>query len=788
MKINKKDSFIYCVFAVFALLLFYPFLDGKFVFGFKDLSRYFYPLRHFMVEQAKSGIVPLWNPYLFCGYPFLASLQIGFFYPFSIIFYFLPFNFAFNYYIVIHYFLAALFTYFLMRHYSVSRPASFLAGLVFAFSGYLLSISNMNTTLSSVIWLPLVILFYDKLVKEITIKNTLLLLIILACMFLGGEPTIIYMTVLILFAYGLYFSRSLLSKAQRFLMLIIVLVLLLLLLAVQILPFIELANFSDRLVINSIKLMSLESFPIREVVNFLFPVFFGNPLDPGAYSEIFLGPRIQNWLLSPYIGFLPLFFVFCSLFAWKKCRRIGFWAVIGTIGMFLAFGRYTPIYSLFYKFVPGFSFIRYPVKFLFIPIFSIALLAGLGWDRFFMVENKKCRKVFGLFLLSFLLSIVYLAGKLFAYQVFSVPQETINFNLESLINLNMIVLISGSVFYGIKYSKINKKLGFFVIISIVVFDLFSVNTSLNIPIRSSFYSKITPNLALLIRDKSLYRYCSTGKLSLHNRSLYGDDYNEALIDAKDMLTENMPLINRLYNCDGYESVVLKDYIDLNKIMSKLTLDQRLRWLGALNVKYVISLYPFGSEKFPFISKGAKLIKEDTSYFYGATYVYLNKYWMPRAFLSSSYRVVSNEAHFIKTLKRKNFDPSSTLILNKDPKFDDGRMVLNKIDEVEIEKYDSDEIILRVTSHKNQLLFLSDSFYPGWKAYINGKETEIHKANYRFRAIVVIPGKQQVVFRYEPFWFKLGAIISFSFCLLTLIFVVISLRLRTNNHNSGRKKP
>ncbi|MGB9613511.1 MAG: hypothetical protein ACPL4K_04990, partial [Candidatus Margulisiibacteriota bacterium] len=91
--------------------------------------------------MVKSGQLPLWNPYIFCGYPLMATLQVGFFYPLSIIYYLLPFNIAFNYYTIIHYFLGSLFMYWLMRHYQLSRSSSFLSAVLFAFSGYMLSMA-----------------------------------------------------------------------------------------------------------------------------------------------------------------------------------------------------------------------------------------------------------------------------------------------------------------------------------------------------------------------------------------------------------------------------------------------------------------------------------------------------------------------------------------------------------------------------------------------------------------------------------------------------------------------
>src|SRR3989339_1169621 len=233
-----KKFWPYFAFAAVTLLFFFRFLDGLEIFAFKDLSRYFYPLRLLMVEQVKSGHIPLWNPYIFCGMPLLATLQICFFYPLSVVYYLIPYDLAFNYYIIIHYFIGASLMYLLMRHYSISKPASFLAGFIFAFSGYLLSVSCMNTTLSSVIWLPLLLLFWDRAIRECPMSNVqfpmkdyLGVVFTLVLMFLGGEPTIIYSSLWVLFFYGLIFSKE---KIKTTLILCCFVVIFLLVSAVQV--------------------------------------------------------------------------------------------------------------------------------------------------------------------------------------------------------------------------------------------------------------------------------------------------------------------------------------------------------------------------------------------------------------------------------------------------------------------------------------------------------------------------------------------------------------------------
>ena len=373
--ISINDWLIVLFFLGLVLIFFAKFLTGETVFAFKDLSRYFYPLRYLMVEQVKSGHWPLWNPYIYCGYPLLATMQVCFFYPLTLIYYLLPFALAFNYYIISHYFLAALFMYLLLRHYYLTRGGAAFGGIVFAFSGYLLSVSNMNTSLSGVIWLPLALLLWDRAIKGGGIGNYLAFSLVSAVMLLGGEPTIIYFSYWLFFAYGLVFAQkkllSLVGLAGAGLLTVG-------LCAVQLFPFFELAKFSDRVAANYL-LISSSSFPPREIISLVFPFFFGNPGQFGGYTDILLGSVQQSWLISPYFGLLPLFFVFLTVRS--NLKGAFFWGA-ALVSLLMALGHYSFLFPLAYKIIPGVSLIRYPVKYMFMASFSFTLLAAFGFDRF----------------------------------------------------------------------------------------------------------------------------------------------------------------------------------------------------------------------------------------------------------------------------------------------------------------------------------------------------------------------------------------------------------------------
>ena len=88
--------------------------------------------------------------------------------------------------------------------------------------------------------------------------------------------------------------------------------------------------------------------------------------------------------------------------------------------------------------------------------------------------------------------------------------------------------------------------------------------------------------------------------------------------------------------------------------------------------------------------------------------------------------------------------------------------------------------LRLTAGREQYLVLSDSWYPGWRAVVDGIEVPIERANLLFRAVRLDSGAHVVEFRYEPGWFRLGWVVSaISLALAALLWGAVALQWRPN---------
>jgi len=407
---NRGDYLPITILIILLGFLFGEVLLSNQIFAQRDVAVFVFPLKHFVVEQLNAGRIPLWNPYTGCGVPFQAEIQSHMFYPISLIFYLFPLRFAFNLFIIIHFFLAGLFMYAMMREFRYNREPALFSALTFMLSGYLTSLVDLLNNLASLTWMPLVFFFSKKFVtdEKARSKNALRLSASMGIQFLGGEPLYVLMTLipsLIWILYETVFKSLGLKRTQSFLFsgqilsrlkalplstssrqalnllrgwkhLKPVLILgsgFLGLIAFQLLPFIEYAPYSTRAHGFSYQVATQWSLPPWQLLQFILPRFFE------FYYGHFWG-YIQTWVPDIYLGVVPVFLICCGLR--PSLRRKGvvtFFATSLTIFVLLSLGKYLPIYPFLYQHL-GFKVIRYPVRFLAPAVFFYPFLPERGFE------------------------------------------------------------------------------------------------------------------------------------------------------------------------------------------------------------------------------------------------------------------------------------------------------------------------------------------------------------------------------------------------------------------------
>ncbi len=167
------------------------------------------------------------------------------------------------------------------------------------------------------------------------------------------------------------------------------------------------------------------------------------------------------------------------------------------------------------------------------------------------------------------------------------------------------------------------------------------------------------------------------------------------------------------------------------------------------------------------------------------YVYLNRNALPRTFFVENSIVAEDTEAAFAGLLAGWMDFRREVLLGEEP--GDVSPVTANVENPECEtvRWDWDSTAVRVRTARSGYVVLSQIYYPGWKAYVDGKRTKLLEADYLLTAAQVPAGEHEVEFRYEPWSFKLGLGAS-VLGLLGMVAVGVPVRRRGGKGKAGRK--
>ncbi len=345
-----------------------------------DTFLYFYPYWQAAADALAAGRLPLWNPDIFMGAPFVANSQVGFFYPLNWpVWLLLSTPAAVKASILLHLFIAGVGAYVAGRRaLALGRPAALLAAALFALGGYLTAQVEHVNQLQGLAWLPWLFAAVAPLVESRADRPGWRALLppaaavgaLFALQLLAGHTQTAFISgaavSLWLLLHVLNVERENrpadLFRAGRVVAAGVALAALLA--AVQLLPTLELTGQSSR----------QGGLPLNEVLSFSWhPLHLTRALLP-AYGQA---------LFSEYVAFLPLTalgLLFVGAWAWRREPAVRPWLLLLGVMLVLALGRFTPVYYLLGR-LPGFELFRAPARWLAVASLAAALLAGYGWQR-----------------------------------------------------------------------------------------------------------------------------------------------------------------------------------------------------------------------------------------------------------------------------------------------------------------------------------------------------------------------------------------------------------------------
>lgn len=361
----RRHRFAFALVVLTATVIFLPPLLRQHVFTVRDHFDYFQPLRWFTAQELKAGHLPLWNPYSASGEPWIANPQTGVFYPPSWIFLVLPFATAYMLFLLGHLVLLGWSAYLLFAR-TASQGAALVGATAVMFCGPTLSLLDINNNLATLAWLPLVI----WCAAERAWRRGA---IVLALSFLAGEP----------FFAGLGAVMFAIVAARSIKTTILAGVGATGLAAVQLFPFLEALEESDRLAGMKPELILRDSMPWRDWLRIVLPpTFTDGAFDPNLGQHFI--PVIYTGMLVVALALAGLIFGVVQASGlrllkagWKPALHrppvLG-WAVLLLVAAFIASG------PAFLVTLP-LTFFRYPARLVPLGALAIAGLAVAGWDR-----------------------------------------------------------------------------------------------------------------------------------------------------------------------------------------------------------------------------------------------------------------------------------------------------------------------------------------------------------------------------------------------------------------------
>ncbi len=682
-----------------------------------------FPWRKTAIDNLKNLEIPLWNPYSFSGQPLLANIQSAALQPLNIIFLIFPFKYAWILQIIMGNILASLFTYIFLRSLNLQIISSLFGATVLPFTGFFVVWLTWGTISITASFLPLVLFCVNKITKKLTSSNFLILTIALALVFLAGH----YQTAMYVLIAGIFYATFITITEKKWSILIIFfssVVLSLLIASPQLLPAYEFLKASNRVADQSFFPQREDWFlPIQHLIQIIAPDYFGNPTKGNYWGVWNYGEFVS------FIGILPLFFALLAIL--KTNIQTIFFVLLVFISLLFALNN--PISQI--PFILHFPIISsmQPSRIIYLLNFSLVVLAAYGLENELFHNNKKFLFLSLLIIfipLSTLILITNISKDWFPNLINIVPQHVAMRNLiiplVTTIVLSMLIILS--------FQKDKKGLLIFAIFAVTLTELFYFAYKFT-PFSSSeiIYPKTKITDYLIQKDKP-FRVMSTDRRIANPNSL--TPYKIEAVSGYD------PLYLKKYGqfANAWQSNQVKnEEVSLNRFITPENIRSNITDL--MNVKFILTFDDINDPQFE------KVLQE------GETKIYKNNNALARVFfVTDIVRTQSKEETLNNLLKSTEIDKvayaNNFEFKNGDPNA-----------QAEIIGYSDQSVLVRTRSRSDTPLVISNIYYPGWKAYIDGKEKNISEVDYLLQSVVIPQGEHILLLKYRPSIFFKALLIS-----------------------------
>jgi len=742
-----------------ALVLAWPALMGQFLVNpMSDQYIAGYAFRHFGAEVlAKTGGFPLWNPYLFGGMPYVAAMHGDIFYPTFLLRMILPTDVAMTWSFIIHLVLAGCFSYGFLRAWGFSFGASLIGGLAYMLGGNVagqVSPGHDGKMYVSAMF-PLICWLLLRGVRDGRAGAWGLLSLVIGLSVLSPHPQLLQYSLIGAGAFGLFVAFGLKEESpprpvaiRRLAFALGAIVLGFAMGAVQYLPVMEYVPWSPRAAgVGGWVTATSYSLPPEEMINFYLPYFSG-------VLEHYWGRNAIHFH-SEYIGVAVIMLAALAFGGGLELRRIRwrrFWLAAFVVSLLWALGGFTPFYRLVYAIVPGTKFFRAPSTMLFMVSFTVAMLAAEGVERVRLgaVSSRRLGILAGIAGFITVLAISGALGNLGEsfvgpdrYEALADPTALKLDGIRTLLFALATLGIAAAAMRGrIPPRLIVPALGL-----VVIVDLWSVERlyfRFVAPASKSFARDST--VEYIKRDSVLGRVLTYPETSVpyetHDPMLFGDG----------LMAHDIRVVT------GYHGNEIGRFRQLQEAGSS-------NFLRLYNVRYVLSNAEL---------KDLPKVVGPTKTAAGTT-VYLYRYPgdNPPAWVATAI-VKAPDDQVMATVLHPRFDPRTVALFDTSAKVTPQNIttipppatITARVPRLDPGAID---VVLDAPAPAGSALVVSENFYPGWKATVDGKPAVTGRADYTLIGVPLPEGARRIELRFESAPYETGKTVTLIAIALGLLW-------------------
>jgi Bacterial membrane protein YfhO len=731
--------------------------------------------------------VPLWDPYLMAGRPYLANAQSAIFSPFSLPAYVLPFWRSLAVIAVLKLFVAAFGTYLLARALSMRFAAALFAGVVFGFSLWFVSWLAWHTTTTWAL-LPWLWLMADAVVRRPGLLPTCGLATVVGLQFLGGHPESNFQVVVLttlFFALRLVERRRGVDRPPPALRQVAAFggaVLLGAALAgLTLIPLFELLS-------NSADHSRRSNFghihsPATYLLGIFLPHYWGRPT--GAQTNPLGTPFLHT--RAYYVGALPLMLAATALLTRRNLQRLGL-ATLAVVCVAVVVG--TPGVSDLVAALPVFD-VANNARFVIGFTLAVALLAGWGLDDLLDRETRPATgRILALCALLLVAPIVWMiaAGQApqasvlrhalrvawgfaepthlgFGATPAQIHRVAAEIRLAAL--LEWLVLAGAALLLLIARLTGRLRPAPFAALAVLLAaaDLFRAGMGINPAIRTADAQQpVTPALR--------YLQAHSPERSAGVRS-----------SGTNPLPPNLALRYRVQDVRGYEFPVERRYFHFWErefapdrcnyffcFSGVEATPTTIRGLSLMSVSNLLTS-PTGPDiRLP----GLRLVYRGPD-----ARIYENRAALPRAFVVDRQVLAPGADRALDAVTAPGFDAEAEAVTEARVRgvAEGASAARAPAGSARIASYAPEHVRIDARARRTSILVLTDTYFPGWKATVDGADAPIERVNYLFRGVRLPPGAHRVELRYEPASWRAGRIVSALALIVLLGLTALGLRRR-----------